>query len=97
MSNPTILVTGAAGFIGFHLSRRLASEGYQVLGVDNMNEYYDVNLKRSRLQILKSLPGFSFTEIDLRDKAGVNDIVASNKVSYAGRCSVFSHAPRCIY
>ena len=48
MSNK-ILVTGCAGFIGFHLSMRLLKEGYQVIGLDNLNDYYDVSLKRSRL------------------------------------------------
>ena len=48
----TILITGAAGFIGFHLSKRLISEGYHVVGLDNLNKYYDVNLKLSRLKFL---------------------------------------------
>ena len=52
-----ILVTGAAGFIGFHLSKRLLEAGYDVVGLDNMNAYYDVNLKESRLSILKKTLG----------------------------------------
>ncbi len=60
-----ILVTGAAGFIGFHLARRLLSEGRTVLGIDNLNDYYDVKLKMDRLAILKEAPQFSFTQMDL--------------------------------
>ena len=66
-STPTVLVTGAAGFIGFHLSKRLCSSGYSVLGIDNLNEYYDINLKKSRLKMLEQLPGFTFQQIDLVD------------------------------
>ena len=48
-----ILITGAAGFIGFHLSKRLLSEGHRILGIDNLNPYYDVNLKQERLKLIK--------------------------------------------
>lgn len=61
------LVTGAAGFIGFHLSMRLLDMGCQVVGVDNLNPYYDVNLKESRLQILEKYPRFTFVKVDLSD------------------------------
>jgi UDP-glucuronate 4-epimerase len=63
----TALITGAAGFIGFHLSKRLLEEGHQVLGVDNLNDYYDPQLKHNRLEILKGFPGFSFFRTDLAD------------------------------
>jgi UDP-glucuronate 4-epimerase len=66
-STPTVLVTGAAGFIGFHLSQRLCLLGYNVLGIDNLNEYYDINLKKSRLNILQQLPGFTFRQTDIVD------------------------------
>ncbi|GAB5415564.1 MAG: NAD-dependent epimerase [Congregibacter sp.] len=62
-----ILVTGAAGFIGFHLSRRLLSEGHEILGVDNLNDYYSVQLKRDRLAQLQSEAGFTCAEINLED------------------------------
>ena len=64
------LVTGSAGFIGFHLSKNLLEKGLNVIGVDNLNEYYDVNLKKSRLKILKdSFPHrFIFLKFDLESK-----------------------------
>ncbi len=68
----SILVTGAAGFIGFHLANKLGGLGYRVVGLDNMNDYYDVNLKRSRLEILKKKTNFSFREIDLTDKIALD-------------------------
>jgi UDP-glucuronate 4-epimerase len=73
MAKP-ILVTGAGGFIGFHLSKKLAGQGYQVVGLDNMNDYYDVSLKRSRLEILKTLPNFTFREFDLTDKTTLDKL-----------------------
>lgn len=62
-----ILVTGAAGFIGFHLAQRLLAQGRAVVGLDNLSDYYDVELKRARLRILQETPGFSFAQIDLAD------------------------------
>ena len=60
-----VLVTGAAGFIGFHLAHRLAAAGYAVTGVDNMSPYYDVGLKRARLEILNKFENFIFKQLDL--------------------------------
>lgn len=72
------LVTGAAGFIGFHTSQRLLEAGHEVVGIDNMNDYYDVNLKQSRLDLLQS-PLFSFHKIDLADREGIAELFASEK------------------
>jgi len=66
-----ILVTGAAGFIGFHLSRRLLEMGDIVVGIDNLNDYYDVNLKKARLAILQNYDNFSFIEIDIANREGM--------------------------
>ncbi|HBT2079321.1 TPA: NAD-dependent epimerase [Klebsiella pneumoniae] len=64
------LVTGAAGFIGFHVSKRLLNDGHQVVGIDNINDYYDVKLKESRLEKLES-PSFTFYKLDLADRDGI--------------------------
>ena len=64
----TVLVTGAAGFIGFHTVQRLCREGQEVVGIDNLNDYYDVELKHARLKVLETLPGFRFQKMDIVDK-----------------------------
>lgn len=69
-----IWVTGAAGFIGFHTSTRLLGEGEQVLGIDNVNDYYDVTLKEARLAQLRDRPGFHFERADLADSAALADL-----------------------
>jgi UDP-glucuronate 4-epimerase len=66
-----VLVTGAAGFIGMFVSRVLLERGDEVVGLDNLNEYYDVSLKEARLALLRELPGFSFVRLDLADRAGM--------------------------
>jgi len=66
-----ILVTGAAGFVGFHSSVRLLAAGHEVVGIDNLNAYYDVNLKRGRLALLNGKSGFSFIRLDLADREGM--------------------------
>src|SRR5690625_4492039 len=67
----TIIVTGTAGFIGYHLSQRLLLEGYYIIGLDNMNDYYDVKLKKDRLSQITN-KRFSFIELDLEDKNSIN-------------------------
>ena len=69
-----ILVTGAAGFIGYHVSRRLLAQGQRVAGLDNLNDYYDVTLKEARLRQLQEFPVFRFSKIDLADRDGVNEL-----------------------
>jgi len=77
---PTILVTGAAGFIGFHLSRELLEKGYRVIGLDSMNEYYDVSLKESRLEILKSYPDFVFCKEDIQNLPGLKKVFQTHAI-----------------
>ena len=64
----SILVTGAAGFIGYHVARRLAAQGRAIVGVDNLDPYYDVALKRARLAELAAFPSFRFEQLDLTDR-----------------------------
>ncbi len=71
-----VLVTGAAGFIGFHVARRLLALGQEVVGFDNVNDYYDPALKRSRLAVLSGEKGFRFVEASLHDRAAVDDAFA---------------------
>ncbi|MBC8277128.1 MAG: GDP-mannose 4,6-dehydratase [FCB group bacterium] len=79
------VVTGSAGFIGFSLSRRLLNEGYQVIGIDNVNDYYDVKLKRDRLKILKKYPGFNFYKKDISNKKALNRIFKKEDVNSSDR------------
>lgn len=69
-----VLITGAAGFIGFHLAKRLLSLGASVCGIDNLNDYYDVSLKEARLTILEKEPAFTFVRGDLADEAAVTKL-----------------------
>lgn len=78
MNSDKVLVTGAAGFIGFHLSRRLLADGCSVVGLDDLNGYYDVNLKKSRLTILKTNPNFIFSHLNITDKKPLFDLVNEN-------------------
>lgn len=80
--NKTYLITGAAGFIGFHLSQRLLEEGCKVIGIDNLNDYYDVNLKKARLEIINKYDKFKFYKVDLEDKEGLGEVFKENKVDF---------------
>ncbi len=73
-----ILVTGAAGFIGFHLSKRLLDDGCQVYGLDNLNDYYDVRLKKARLDQLLGYEMFRFVKLDLVDLPGMQPLFKEN-------------------
>ena len=75
-----VAVTGSAGFIGFHLSKRLLEMGYGVIGIDNLNDYYDPNLKKARLAILQKESGFQFFKVDLYDLPALKDIFENHRV-----------------
>ena len=79
MSDQTILVTGAAGFIGFHVARQLLAEGRHVVGLDNLNNYYDPALKRERLNILRANSRFSFVQTDLADRPAMASLFAKQR------------------
>ena len=90
MKNKNYLITGSAGFIGFHLSKKLLSEGFNVLGVDNLNNYYDLKLKQDRIKILK-------TDVD-NFNSGKYDLILSNppyidkhQLKYLGVCEYEPH------
>jgi len=74
-----VFVTGVAGFIGFHLARRLLKDGYQVVGIDNINPYYDIALKEARLEALKNESNFTFIKMDLADRKQLERLFASQK------------------
>ena len=91
IKNANILVTGAAGFIGFHLCRRLLQNGCSVLGIDNLSAYYDVELKQARLDRLTALPGFTFRRLDIADRGALEAVfenrtfdVVANLAAQAG-------------
>ncbi len=75
------LITGAAGFIGFHLARRLLAHGQAVLGVDNLNDYYDPALKHARLAQLQQYPGFTFVKLDVADRLGMAQLFAQGRIA----------------
>ncbi len=77
-----IIVTGAAGFIGFHLCKRLSEEGFEVKGIDNLNSYYDVTLKYARVKILNQFENFSFTKLDIAEKNDLEKYFENEKPEY---------------
>jgi len=82
MENKLILITGSAGFIGYHLTKKMCGLGYQVVGIDNLNDYYDVQLKKDRLANLKELRNFSFQVCDLTDKKQLNELFSTQNFQY---------------
>jgi UDP-glucuronate 4-epimerase len=79
MSRNAVLVTGAAGFIGFHVAEQLLSGGREVVGLDIVNNYYDPRLKEARLDILRRHPNFSFVKLDLADRATTKSLFAQHR------------------
>jgi UDP-glucuronate 4-epimerase len=79
MSKNAVLVTGAAGFIGFHVAERLLSNGREVVGLDIVNSYYDPRLKEARLEVLKRHPNFTFAKLDLADRATMKSFFAQHR------------------
>ena len=77
-----ILVTGSAGFIGFHVAKRLLEIGDKVVGLDNLNDYYDVSLKRARLAQLTPVPAFGFVKMDLADREGVRQLFEAENFDF---------------
>jgi len=75
----SILLTGAAGFIGFHVAKALLERGDRVVGLDNLNDYYDVRLKEARLAQLSGYPGFVFAKLDVADRDGVFNLIEHHK------------------
>jgi UDP-glucuronate 4-epimerase len=75
----SILLTGAAGFIGFHVAKALLDRGERVVGIDNVNDYYDVRLKEARLDRLRIYPGFDFAKLDVADRDGILALVEGHR------------------
>ena len=78
----TFLVTGCAGFIGWKVSEKLLERGYKVIGVDNLNDYYDVKVKKYRLNSLKNYPEFKFYEVDIENLEGLKEVFKKNSFDY---------------
>lgn len=77
-----VLITGAAGFIGFHLAMRLLQEGHEIVGLDNCNDYYDVQLKEDRLKLLTTYPAFRFVRADMADSPAMDALFAAQGFSH---------------
>ncbi len=79
MANNAVLVTGVAGFIGFHVAHRLLQNGREIVGLDNINDYYDPKLKEARLSVLRNSLNFSFTKLDLADRPAAKALFAEHR------------------
>lgn len=77
-----VLITGVAGFIGYHFAQRLLQDGFVVFGIDNLNDYYDVNLKKARLAKLQPNQKFTFQYLDLSDRSGVSQLFQEHSFDY---------------
>jgi len=77
-----LLITGVAGFIGYHLTKKLANKKNYIFGIDNLSDYYDINLKNKRIKELKKIPNFKFYKIDLLETKKINKIVKDYKIKY---------------
>ena len=79
--NKNIFITGCAGFIGYHLTLKMLKNGFNIFGIDNMNNYYDIKIKNKRLKTLKKYKNFKFFKLDLTDKKKLNKIFKTYKIS----------------
>ena len=99
MPDLKILVTGAAGFIGYHTALLLLARGYEVVGLDNLNNYYDVSLKKARLALLQKQPSFRFEQIDLTDRDAMAKLFSPALDQFASgrstRCCLGRMLPSC--
>ena len=77
-----ILLTGAAGFIGFHAAKRLLKDGHMVIGIDNLNDYYSADLKQARLDQLLTDPNFAFHALDLSQKGALEAALAKTDITH---------------
>lgn len=77
-----VIITGVAGFIGFHLARNMLADAWQIIGLDNINDYYDPQLKLNRLKLLQEFTNFRFLKIDLKDKREVDAVFAEHRPAY---------------
>lgn len=82
MQENPVLVTGAVGFIGFHVARRLLQGGRRVVGLDSINAYYDVRLKEARLAELAQFPAFRFAKLDLASRVGMAELFAKERYPF---------------
>ena len=95
----TILITGVAGFIGSHLASKMLSQNFNVLGIDNLNNYYSVNLKKYRLKQLNKFKNFTFLKADLSKAINLEKVIKKKKnkcymsFSCSSWCKVFNYKP----